>query len=87
MLRFAAAGKSGDYREIASETGIPMGNSSGKVPAIIDYCRGMGRPRKRITSIRLMVADMMLSRVSTGCSNESATDGKYVKRFYRRSIL
>ncbi len=45
MLRFAAAGKSGDYREIASETGIPMGNSSGKVPAIIDYCRGMGLVR------------------------------------------
>lgn len=42
LLRFAAAGKSGSYQEIASETGIPMGISSGKVPAIIDYCRGMG---------------------------------------------
>ena len=42
LLRFAAAGKSGSYQEIASETGIPMGMSSGKVPAIIDYCRGMG---------------------------------------------
>lgn len=42
LLRFAAAGKSGSYQEIASETGIPMGVSSGKVPAIIDYCRGMG---------------------------------------------
>lgn len=45
MLRYAAAGKSGDYREIASETGVPMGTSSGKVPAIIDYCRGMGLVR------------------------------------------
>ena len=42
MLRFAAAGKSGDYQIIAQETGIPMGKSTGKVPAILDYCRGMG---------------------------------------------
>ena len=42
MLRFAAAGKSGDYQVIAQETGIPMGESTGKVPAILDYCRGMG---------------------------------------------
>jgi len=42
LLRYAAAGKSGDYQAIASETGIPMGTSSGKVPAILDYCRGMG---------------------------------------------
>jgi hypothetical protein len=42
MLRYSATGKTGDYKEIASETGIPMGMSSGKVPAIIDYCRGMG---------------------------------------------
>ena len=42
MLRFAASGKSGNYQEIASSTGIPMGTSSGKVPAILDYCRGMG---------------------------------------------
>lgn len=42
LLRFAAAGKSGSNQEIASETGIPMGISSGKTPAIIDYCRGMG---------------------------------------------
>lgn len=42
LLRYAAAGESGGYQEISSETGIPMGASSGKVPAIIDYCRGMG---------------------------------------------
>jgi len=42
MLRFAASGKSGDFQAIASSTGIPMGASTGKVPAILDYCRGMG---------------------------------------------
>lgn len=42
MLRFAAAGKSGDSQEICAQTGIPTGTSSGKVPAILDYCRGMG---------------------------------------------
>ncbi|MCF7668884.1 MAG: DUF4007 family protein [Verrucomicrobia bacterium] len=42
MLRFAASGKSGDYQKICAETGIPTGTSSGKVPAILDYCRGMG---------------------------------------------
>ena len=42
MLRFAASGKEGDYQSIAAATGIPTGSSSGKVPAILDYCRGMG---------------------------------------------
>ena len=42
MLRFAASGGQGDYQEIAAATGIPTGGSSGKVPAIMDYCRGMG---------------------------------------------
>ena len=42
MLRFAASGKEGDYQSIAAATGIPTGASSGKVPAILDYCRGMG---------------------------------------------
>ena len=42
MLRYAAAGKEGDYQAIAADTGIPTGTSSGKVPAILDYCRGMG---------------------------------------------
>lgn len=42
MLRFAASGRGGDYQEIAAATGIPTGASSGKVPAILDYCRGMG---------------------------------------------
>lgn len=42
MLRFAASGQEGDYQKISASTGIPMGLSSGKVPAILDYCRGMG---------------------------------------------
>lgn len=42
MLRYAASGQSGDYQEIARATGIPTGASSGKVPAILDYCQGMG---------------------------------------------
>jgi hypothetical protein len=42
ILDYAAKGKQGNYQEISSDTGIPMGKSSGKVPAIIDYARGMG---------------------------------------------
>jgi hypothetical protein len=42
MLRFAASGGSGTFQEIGKVTGIPMGTSSGKVPAILDYGRGMG---------------------------------------------
>ncbi len=42
MLQFAASGQDGDYQKIAAATGIPTGTSSGKVPAILDYCRGMG---------------------------------------------
>lgn len=42
LLRFAAAGEEGDYQRIAEKTGIPTGESSGKVPATIDYCIGMG---------------------------------------------
>lgn len=45
MVRFAASGQEGDYRAIGAATGIPTGVSSGKVPAILDYCRGMGLVR------------------------------------------
>lgn len=41
LLRFAAAGKSGDYATIHQATGIPFGKTEGKVPAIIDYARAM----------------------------------------------
>jgi len=42
MLKYVAAGKGGNDQEISATTGIPTGTSSGKVPAIRDYCRGMG---------------------------------------------
>ncbi len=42
LLQYAGSGRSGTYQDIARETGIPMGKSNGKVPAIIDYARGMG---------------------------------------------
>jgi hypothetical protein len=42
LLEYAALNKQGDYQNISKETGIPMGKSSGKVPAILDYARGMG---------------------------------------------
>jgi hypothetical protein len=42
MLRYAAGEKDGDLARIAEETGIPMGRSSGKAQAILDYCIGMG---------------------------------------------
>lgn len=51
LLRYAAAGKSGTYQEIGAETGIPMGASSGKAKAILDYCRGMGLVTLRKTSV------------------------------------
>jgi len=52
MLRFAASGQSGDAQIIAAATGIPTGASSGKVPAILDYCRGMGLIRLAVGSER-----------------------------------
>lgn len=42
LLRFVAAGQTGTDQDISEQTGIPVGKSSGKVPAIINYCSGMG---------------------------------------------
>ena len=42
LLHYAARGRQGTYQQIAADTGIPMGDSTGKVPAILDYARGMG---------------------------------------------
>ncbi|MCK9482321.1 MAG: DUF4007 family protein [Bacteroidia bacterium] len=42
LLKFVATGREGDYHEIGNLTGIPTGESTGKVPAIINYCLGMG---------------------------------------------
>jgi len=52
MLGFAASGQSGDAQTIASSTGIPTGASSGKVQAILDYCRAMGLIRLGVESER-----------------------------------
>lgn len=48
LLKYVAAGKWGNDQEISDATGIPTGKSSGKVPAIRDYCKGMAliRPVK-----------------------------------------
>lgn len=45
MLKYAGSGQEGDFQAIGSATGIPTGTSTGKVPAILDYCRGMGLVR------------------------------------------
>jgi len=42
LLQYAAGDNQGTDQEISIETGIPVGKSSGKVPAIISYCSGMG---------------------------------------------
>ena len=42
MLKFSSTEQEGNYQQIAAVTGIPMGKSSGKTSAILDYCRGMG---------------------------------------------
>ncbi|WP_018086852.1 DUF4007 family protein [Desulfurispora thermophila] len=75
LLEYAALGREGNYQEIARDTGIPMGKSSGKVPAMLDYARGMGlitlvrgggpgRKRPRLTGFGQVVyaADRYLGR-------------------------
>lgn len=42
LLHFVATGQTGTDQDISEQTGIPVGKSSGKVPAIISYCLGMG---------------------------------------------
>lgn len=42
FLEYAAAEKSGTLKEISEVTGIPMGEYSGKMPAILNYAMGMG---------------------------------------------
>lgn len=42
LLRYAADDLSGSFTEMSDETGIPMGKSSGKMPAIFNYALGMG---------------------------------------------
>ncbi len=42
LLAFAEKDGEGNFQEISVDTGIPMGKSTGKVPAILDYANGMG---------------------------------------------
>ncbi len=42
LLPFASMSGSGDKVQIGAETGIPTGDSSGKVEPMIHYARGMG---------------------------------------------
>lgn len=42
LIEYAALGEEGTLHEISKETGIPMGQFTGKMPAILDYCKGMG---------------------------------------------
>ncbi len=42
LLKYAAGGKTGTDQEISADIGVPTGQSSGKVPAMLDYCAGMG---------------------------------------------
>jgi len=44
-LKFAASGSEGTDQEISDCTGIPVGKSDGKVPAIVSYSSGMGLVR------------------------------------------
>lgn len=41
LLEYADNGSEGSFHDISTHTGIPMGKSSGKVPAILDYASGM----------------------------------------------
>lgn len=42
LLAYVAEGKKGTLQEISEQTGIPMGESSGKTQPTIHYCLGMG---------------------------------------------
>jgi len=51
-MEYAASGKSGSFKEISEETGIPMGESTGKLPAILSYAEGMGLIETDSTSVK-----------------------------------
>lgn len=42
LLDYIALGKKGTLKDMSEDTGIPMGKSTGKLPAIVDYSLGMG---------------------------------------------
>ena len=61
MLQFASTGKTGDIHVISEATGIPTGQSSGKVMPTLDYCRGMGLLRLSEKSKRSSVKEPQLT--------------------------
>lgn len=42
IIKYTASDKEGTDQQIGKDTGIPVGKSDGKVPAIISYAQGMG---------------------------------------------
>lgn len=62
LLPFAAANGSGTKVEIGAETGIPTGNSTGKVEPMIHYARGMGLIRAGKTDGRWQLGLTALGR-------------------------
>lgn len=61
LLKFAAEGRSGDAKMISSVTGIPTGQSSGKVNPTIDYSHAMGLislQRSKNAQLKLELTDL-----------------------------
>ncbi len=63
LLPFAAANGSGDKVQIGAETGIPTGQSTGKVEPMIHYARGMGLVEATKEAGRWLLALSPLGRV------------------------
>ncbi len=63
LLPFAAANGSGDKVQIGASTGIPTGQSTGKVEPIIHYARGMGLVEATKEAGRWLLALTPLGRV------------------------
>lgn len=42
IIKYAASDQEGTDQQISTDTGIPVGKSDGKVPAIISFAQGMG---------------------------------------------
>jgi hypothetical protein len=63
LLPFAAANGRGDKVQIGAETGIPTGQSTGKVEPMIHYARGMGLVEATRDASRWILALTPLGRV------------------------
>ncbi len=80
LLQYAAGERQGTDQEISEATGIPVGQSTGKVPSIINYSVGMGlirvekgsQPRQRCPILTdfgriVLLEDEALSEPLTQC--------------------